>query len=475
MLVGLLALYLLSGAGAESKAPPTATQPPPKGKDPREEPLRPEEKEMLAEAMEAFRADALASSAAAAGEKESAHQAASSSGDVVTEFTILSQDATERQKQNKVLCILLNDFAKLHSAFAKEMLRLSQVAEGYVRADNQKPIDKWWNSFSIALGHLSQDHEFVSSSICPGFTSDLSRIEQEHVIKKVFTQGTKCVAKLREARAQVDARGKELMKLRERAVGGGGSLSVGEHSKLVMKVDVCETALRAASETLAAVQAELDHDMPSVLNDYSLIASSATDATVSILVKLTETLVSAQTKTTHILNRLKLDMASTAARVIDRNSSNPLVLEILERFEQGDAPVRVDMTSETIAALAASQLPAQASLPAQFGRCIGEETCVWLNAFAGRMYRDAARSEYFHNWFCTKAGVLLNKGKRPDFVDMYHVSDVAFGASTPSIRNVTWLPHCPLLAGQKHDPEHNVACSADICFRSGISFTVTTK
>lgn len=397
--------------------------------------------------------------------------------DMIAEFTALSQDAIERQKQNKVLCGLLADFGKLHGAFSKEMLRLSHVAEEYVRTDNQKPIDKWWNSFSIALDHMAQDHEFVSNSLCPGFTSDLSRIEQEHVIKKVQAHGAKCVSRLKDAMAVHDARSKELLKLREKVTqcSAGGNLSVGEHSKLVLKIDTCETAMKAAAANMVLVQAELEREMPSILNDYNLIAHSATDATASILVSITDVLVSAQAKSTHILKRLKLDIASIASKVIDKNSTDPLVLEILERIERGDDPVLVDMKTETIAAMASSLFPAKARLPRQFGRCIGEETCVWLNAFAGRMYRDVARSEAFHEWCCTKASYLLNKGKRPDFVDVYHVSDVVFGAAPPSIRNVKWLPHCPLVSGQKDDPEHNVACSADICFRSGISFTVNTK
>lgn len=470
LLVGLLTLYLLSGGSGDKGSGGKSAQ------VHGELPYSSEDTKALEDALLAIRETASPSVVSIRSPSAAAAASIPAMRDAVAEFTALSEDAIERQKQNKAMCAVLTDFAKLHGAFAKEMLRLSQVAEGHVRADNQRPMDKWWNSFSIALDHMAQDHELVSSSLCPGLTTDLSRIEQEHVIKKVHAHGSKCVAKLKEAMASCDAKTKELAKLREKTGGiAAGGMSVGEHSKLVLKIDLCETSLKAAMASLAVVEAELDRDMPSIINDYNLIAASAVDSTAKILVHVTEVLVSAQTKTSHILNRLKLDVASIASRVIDKNSSDPLVLDILERIERGDDPILVNMKTETIAALAASLIPGKASLPRQFSRCLGEETCVWINAFAGRMYRDVARSNAFHEWCCTKASYMLNKGKRPDFVDLYHVSDVTFGAAPPSIRNVAWLPHCPLVSGQKYDPEHNVACSADICFRSGISFTVHTK
>jgi len=80
------------------------------------------------------------------------------------------------------------------------------------------------------------------------------------------------------------------------------------------------------------------------------------------------------------------------------------------------------------------------ALPSAFHGAIGSETCVWLNAFSGRVYRDAARSEYFHGWFCSKLAKMLNKGKRPDYIDEFAVSDVSFGALPPLVRNMKWVP-----------------------------------
>jgi hypothetical protein len=369
----------------------------------------------------------------------------------------------------------LTDFAKLHTAFSKELQKLSHLCEGYVKADNNSHMDRWWNSFSIALDHLSQDNDYLGTAILSSIIVDLGKAEQEHVVKRLHNQGSKCVAKLTEANISYESKKQELFKLKEKAAASGGSLSIGEHSKLVLKMQMCETALKSARHNLSLVQEELDAELPTILADYKLIASSACDSTLTLLVKLTDLLVGAQSKSSHILSRLKVDMAVNAAKTIDKsNMYAPMVLEILERIEKGNT-VHVDMKAETTAALACSSLADMPGLPPQFGRCLAEETCVWLNAFSGRMYRDAARSEYFHGWWCSKATHLLNKGKRPDFLDEFQVSDVAFGSSPPHLRNVMWLPHCPLLSGQKFDPDHNVACSADMSFRSGISFVVTTK
>ena len=84
----------------------------------------------------------------------------------------------------------------------------------------------------------------------------------------------------------------------------------------------------------------------------------------------------------------------------------------------------LDMSVESTAIIAASIASNLPALPEDFEESIPKESCVWLNAFSGRsfithetsvlqtfplvlnliirVYRDAARSDYFNNWFCTK-------------------------------------------------------------------------
>ena len=71
----------------------------------------------------------------------------------------------------------------------------------------------------------------------------------------------------------------------------------------------------------------------------------------------------------------------------------------------------LDMDSDAAAILAATLPSILPPMPPQAVTRVGEETCVWVNAFFGRMYRDAARSSHFHEWFRLQLQKALNKGK----------------------------------------------------------------
>ena len=224
--------------------------------------------------------------------------------DMKKAFATVSIEAKERQFHTKALCSILTDFGKLHTAFSKELQKLSHMCEGYVKADNNSHMDRWWNSFSIALDHLSQDNDYLGTAILTSIIVDLGKAEQEHVVKRLHNQGSKCVAKLTEANTSYESKKQELLKLKEKAAASGGSLSIGEHSKLLLKMQLCETALKSVRLNLSLVQEELDAELPTILADYKLIASSASDSTLTLLVKLTDLLVGAQSKSSHIMNHM---------------------------------------------------------------------------------------------------------------------------------------------------------------------------
>lgn len=183
---------------------------------------------------------------------------------------------------------------------------------------------------------------------------------------------------------------------------------------------------------------------------------------------------------------------------------------------------RLDMMEESTSCLAASNPAVLPHLPPSFLGAVGTETCVWFNSFSGRVYRDISNSNYFYHWFCRKASAMLNKGHRPDFVDEFRVEGVRFGKLPPLLLNVRWSPQLSAssmsekkkVGGKTKDDdaataagtedsddtdqeegstrrtssqhrttsgaadleaEHYAACTADLAFRSGIEFTVTTK
>eukprot|EP01038_Epipyxis_sp_PR26KG_P010857 gene10857-14574_t len=100
----------------------------------------------------------------------------------------------------------------------------------------------------------------------------------------------------------------------------------------------------------------------------------------------------------------------------------------------------LNMSQEYAACLAASNPSLLPELPPIFTKAIGVETCVWFNSFIGRVYRDAAFSKYFYNWFCAKLAVMLNKGSRPGFVEEFQVIGVEFGSLPPLLMNIQWSP-----------------------------------
>jgi hypothetical protein len=395
--------------------------------------------------------------------------------DMEQSFMQVSSEMKDRERHVEAIVAFLVGFGKLHGEFSRELSRLSRMAESHIAAENKTHLDNWWTSISIAMDHLSQDHRYIEEVAVSKLAHELPKAQQEMVVRKLHAKGVSVVQKLREASSVYDSRRKEFARLKEQAVSKFEGMSVGEHSKLVLRLEQSETLLKQARAALASVEASARVELPPIIADYEVIASTSLDATMSHLVAFAGLLVNTQHKSTLITNRLKVDVASMASRAIDKGSNVHLtVLEILEQMERGD-DVKVDMRSEAMAALAASLLSDLPALPPNFSKCITEETCVWVNAFLGRMYRDTARSANFHEWFCTKAAIMLNKGKRPDYIDSYSVSHAVFGSSPPQVRNVVWLPHCPLLAGQKYDPEHNIACSGELSFRSGLSFIVSTK
>ena len=109
---------------------------------------------------------------------------------------------------------------------------------------------------------------------------------------------------------------------------------------------------------------------------------------------------------------------------------------------------KLNMFKESSACLAASNPQLLPELPSVFNRAIGVETCVWFNAFTGRVYRDIANSEYFYHWSRGKLQQMLNRrsAERPAYIDEFLVTDVEFGELPPLLMNVKWNPY---LAQQK--------------------------
>lgn len=134
-------------------------------------------------------------------------------------FTEFAKEAKERQRHTKSLCSFLQEFGRVHGQFAKDLTKLSNSAETYVKADNNVVLDKWWNAMSIALEHLSKDQKSISTTIMEEIYPNMMHIEQEqlHLEKKVSCEGSKLLHKMKETQQMFDAKVKELDRLREKS------------------------------------------------------------------------------------------------------------------------------------------------------------------------------------------------------------------------------------------------------------------
>mmetsp|Transcript_22551 Transcript_22551/g.22741 ORF Transcript_22551/g.22741 Transcript_22551/m.22741 type:complete len:1219 (+) Transcript_22551:249-3905(+) len=398
-------------------------------------------------------------------------------------FAEYSKDSKERQKQVRCLHSFFGEYNRLSKSYSKDLAKLSLTAESYVKAENDKYLDKWWNALSIAMDHLSQDQDYLSDVLEHDICYHLHRIYEEHshLERQLNSEGSRHLNKMKEAMSAFELRSRDRDRLREKMNGvleraaNANALPAtltAETARWTQKLSGSESLLQDAVSRLAIAQQEFNEKMPRILADYKLMTGNSTSTMRELLIKLADIVTTTHTKSNQVMHRLKMDLASsTMLKQEELHLYDPSLKDVLENIAEGN-PQRLDMKQESAAGLAASLPSRVPTMPTQFAKAIGKETCVWLNAFSGRMYRDTARSDYFHNWFHEKVAKMLNKDRRPGYIDEFSVSNVAFGSIPPLLNNMQWAPVC---MGDGTDPEYDVACTADMAFRSGLQFTVSTR
>lgn len=176
-------------------------------------------------------------------------------------------------------------------------------------------------------------------------------------------------------------------------------------------------------------------------------------------------------------------------------------------------PYPGDAASANNGNMAASSAHKLSSVLGAFKSLVQPETCVWFNAVLGRIYRDMSKSNEFRAWLRALVARLLNKAPKPDYIDAFKCEDVEFGGLPPIVRNVRWVPSgssasnvsttgykvqatrsgngtamnaapVPMNKDEKdglfdekldNNLDYDVNCEADLSFRSGIQFTISTK
>jgi hypothetical protein len=465
-------------------------------------------------------------------------------------FNDRCRSSKERDRQLRHMAAFFTDLGKAIKSHHKELLKLSTTAASNVgRPDSDEVVDQWWLAVAKALEHLSLDQQSLSESISNDVAKNLSRVLESHtaVMKKFHTEGSNLVSMLRESQSVHESKLKERDKARERlttvmehgpglssssllsgiaaaAQGHNNNASIasgskeGANEKYITRLELAEKALLESADRVLEAQKDFRTEMTKVVLDLQQTAKSALIDTEKILLRFAHSTDNAYGGTPVIVQRLTDEILysdqkhlggssspsigfETALRTtlseLSQGTNNPAVSET--DGGEGDRPVKLDLSLESSALLSAAPPTRIPKLPHSFQRCIESETCVWFNAFTGRIYRDIASSEYFQNWACNKMSTMLNKGNRPDYIDAFRVESVEFGTIPPLLSKVQWSPHatgCNNNSTQMKnvnvsdsapsspsrtelpkfmDSDYNVECTADLSLRTPIRITISTK
>lgn len=473
----------------------------------------------------------------------------------------------ENQKQMKSFHSFFMELSKSYSAHAKDLVKHSLAAHNnltklvsgaqpgeaetlavYMESLSEDDtgsstsyVDVWWKSLSIALDHLSHDTDVLAIKLTAEIGFEIQRLSEEYVLieKKLFEDGSRYLAQLKECNAAYDLKIKDKCRHQERLEklmllpNQGGS----EAARIQAKINACDTALQESATSLNIITSHFVSAMPRIISSIGLYNLKSKSILSTKIMSFVDACVRYDGKMAQVFQRLREDcmVVTRATSTRDVNmlltgqvdaSTSLQLAEIKKMFKEAsatdarlaaeaEAPT-VNMASVAMAALAASspedvklqmQSPVEMLMPV-----IGTETCVWLNAFTGRIYRDISKSDEFHEWLCALVGRLLNKApKRPDYIEEFKIESVEFGGLPPIIRNVKWIPgeaaagrargdtmgsqdgedglaaDAPSIPGTEknmpaynlnsfpYDEEFDVNCEGDMTFRSGVTFSVSTK
>ena len=479
----------------------------------------------------------------------------------------------DRARQLKNLSQLCLEMGRAYHQFGKDLSKVSSVAKGHLikKIGDGDPLDEWMRGFSHVMEALSADSETIGSVLSSesGVMHNVLLIADtlQARDKQLGAEGARVLLQLRESEVKLDKRMDQRDRYRDQlAFGGGGTLQkvidIATHTKqqaeeeasarTVRFLQASELALLEQTTAHGAYETEFEQVMPRVLQGYKKATATAMYKTRVQLGTIITSIRKFTEKSDLITQRFQRSLVGVSAlgheaalmdtlvqlrdssRATSPNSvvGSPSCAEDTVATEKPTinttATVPPTSTSSTtdvpkmnmhleatsiLAATAPAELP---PLPSAFRSVVDKETCVWFNAFSGRVYRDAANSANFRSWLLEKLTFQLNKNSksRPGFLDELKVVDVCFGQTPPLLLNVTWEPKVtenPVekkkMPSEKSDKTtvdedddddegegddanattaaekekkmneevDEVACTADFAFRSGMKFTLQTK
>jgi len=227
--------------------------------------------------------------------------------DLENKFNLLKAESAERYSDLKSVVQFVHELSTLFLLFSKETSKLALVARSYIKFENETFVDSWWNALYTSLDHTSQDQEWLSKQIEIQICSNLSLTLDKSVNDEIvhLKSGTENIVNLRDAIEDYDDKLKSRDRAREKLSNSQNNV------KLMLKLQDKEQGLQEQLLNLVHVQDVFLEEMPKTV---TIIQESQSICAVRVrddLIDLSDAMISVQVKNEKILNRLKVDFAST--------------------------------------------------------------------------------------------------------------------------------------------------------------------
>ena len=399
-------------------------------------------------------------------------------------FYELSNSSKERGKELKTFAPFLSDIGRAYTSFSKDLAKLSLASRLKIKSNDKNAIaitsdacpdsdivhdyySDWWKALSLFLDHTSDDAarlaEIMSQELAPRIVNICEDMSTED--KKLMLEGSILLTQLKDSLMNNEPLLQERDKWRVKVstalivptgipIIGGMSLIQSEEESIrrVQKLQACELALLQNMNRISECKSVFRISMSNILKRYKDSSSLSSIQAMKQLISLGDVLEkfnndsnrSIERFTSHIFASKLLGPCTVATGEASVFLKSKAMLQTAGPDQKNCPASNTIISPESVLNIpleSTTSFPASAPivmspLPPFFQNTAGLETCVWFNAFSSRIYRDAARSEYFHSWLQTTLTKSLNRGKKPGFIDEFKVEGLVFGSNPPTLSNV---------------------------------------
>ena len=399
-------------------------------------------------------------------------------------FYELSNSSKERGKELKTFAPFLSDIGRAYTSFSKDLAKLSLASRLKIKSNDKNAIaitsdacpdsdivhdyySDWWKALSLFLDHTSDDAarlaEIMSQELAPRIVNICEDLSTED--KKLMLDGSILLTQLKDSLMNNEPLLQERDKWRVKVstalivptgipIIGGMSLIQSEEESIrrVQKLQACELALLQNMNRISECKSVFRISMSNILKRYKDSSSLSSIQAMKQMINLGDVLKkfnndsnrSIERFTSHIFASKLLGPGTVATGEASVFLKSKAMLQTAGPDQKNCPASNTIISPESVLNIpleSTTSFPASAPivmspLPPFFQNTAGLETCVWFNAFSSRIYRDAARSEYFHSWLQTTLTKSLNRGKKPGFIDEFKVEGLVFGSNPPTLSNV---------------------------------------